>query len=240
MFPVFKQDEGSLAGASKVRDGAPLSPLQKQVDRLLLAEYAPPSVVIDDSFCIVEFRGSVGPYLAPHAGEADLGLFRMLREDVVLHVGAALEEARQEHGRPGGRHPGLPRRAGTIALAVTPLSTAETGRHFLIAFEDDPRAGAASTDGTANPEEPPDPLGADFPVGNGTDGHPPVSAIHHRGTALANEEAQSTNEKLLSSTRSLQTAKEELQASNEELHTLNAEMEGRFLSNGKIKSIGWK
>ena len=235
MFPVFKQDEGSLAGASKVRDGAPLSPLQKQVDRLLLAEYAPPSVVIDDSFCIVEFRGPVGPYLAPHAGEADLGLFRMLREDVVLHVGAALEEARQKNM--GVRVEGIPVSLGgprTIALAVTPLSTAETGRHFLIAFEDDPRAGAASTDGTANPEEPPDPLGR-------------ISQLETELTATrrylqsiieelrsANEEAQSTNEELLSSNEELQTAKEELQASNEELHTLNAEMEGR---NAELKIL---
>jgi two-component system CheB/CheR fusion protein len=235
MFPVFKQDEGSLAGESKVREGAPLSPLQKQVDRLLLAEYAPPSVVIDDSFCIVEFRGPVGPYLAPHAGEADLGLFRMLREDVVLHVGAALEEARQKNM--GVRVEGIPVSLGgprTIALAVTPLSTAETGRHFLIAFEDDPRAGAASTDGTANPEEPPDPLGR-------------ISQLETELTATrrylqsiieelrsANEEAQSTNEELLSSNEELQTAKEELQASNEELHTLNAEMEGR---NAELKIL---
>jgi two-component system CheB/CheR fusion protein len=235
MFPVFRQDDNSLAGASKVREGAPLSPLQKQVDRLLLAEYAPPSVVIDDKFCIVEFRGRVGPYLAPHAGEADLGLFRMLRQDVVLHVGAALEEARQKNM--GIRVEGIPVSLDgprTIALAVTPLATSETGRHFLIAFEDDPRAGAALADATANPENPPESLGR-------------ISQLESELTSTrrylqsiieelrsANEEAQSTNEELLSSNEELQTAKEELQASNEELHTLNAEMEGR---NAELKIL---
>ena len=234
-FPVFKQDDNSLAGASKVRDGAPLTPLQKQVDRLLLAEYAPPSVVIDDNFCIVEFRGPVGPFLAPHAGEADLSLFHMLREDVVLHVGAALEEARQKNM--GVRVEGIPVALGvprTIALAVTPLSTAEIGRHFLISFEEDPRAGAASADGSANPEGTPDSLGR-------------ISQLETELTSTrrylqsiieelrsANEEAQSTNEELLSSNEELQTAKEELQASNEELHTLNAEMEGR---NAELKIL---
>jgi len=61
------------------------------------AKYAPPSVVIDDNFRIVEFRGDVGLYLAPHSGEADLDLYRMLREDMGLHVGAAVEEARQKN-----------------------------------------------------------------------------------------------------------------------------------------------
>jgi two-component system CheB/CheR fusion protein len=235
MFPIFRQDENPPAGASKVREGAPLSPLQKLVDRLLLAEYAPPSVVIDEKFCIVEFRGPMGPYLAPHAGEADLGLFRMLRADVVLHVGAALEEARQKNM--GVRVEGIPVSLGaprTITLAVTPLSTAETGRHYLISFEDHSQTGAASTDGTANPEEPPDALER-------------ISRLETELTSTrrylqsiieelrsANEEAQSTNEELLSSNEELQTAKEELQASNEELHTLNAEMEGR---NAELKIL---
>jgi two-component system CheB/CheR fusion protein len=183
-FPVFRQDENALAGESRVREGPPLSPLQKQVDRLLLAEYAPPSLVIDENYCIVEFRGHVGPYLAPHAGEADLGLFRMLREDVVLHVGAALEEARQKNM--GIRVEGIPVPLDvprTIALAVTPLATAETGRHFLICFEEGPRAGVA--DGCDRESRGGARFGgADCPVGNGTDVHAPVSAIHHRGTTV--------------------------------------------------------
>ena len=237
-FPVFRQDENPLAGESRVREGAPLSSLQSQVDRMLLAKYAPPSVVIDDNFCIVEFRGHVGPYLAPHAGEADLGLFRMLREDVALHVGAAVEEARQKNM--GIRVEGIPVSLNgprTIALAVTPVSTADLGRHFLISFEDDPRAAAGGTapaDATANPEDPLNPLGR-------------ISQLETELTSTrrylqsiieelrsANEEAQSTNEELLSSNEELQTAKEELQASNEELHTLNAEMEGR---NAELKIL---
>jgi two-component system CheB/CheR fusion protein len=48
-FPVFKPGENPPAWGSKIPEGGPLSPLQKQVDRLLLAQYAPPSVVIDDN-----------------------------------------------------------------------------------------------------------------------------------------------------------------------------------------------
>ena len=237
-FPIFRQDENLPAGESKVREGAPLSPLQRQVDRLLLAEYAPPSVVIDDNSCIVEFRGHVGPYLAPHAGEADLDLFRMLREDVVLHVGAAVEEARQKNM--GIRVEGIPVSRGgprTIALAVTPLSTTESGRHFLITFEDDPRAAAGGTapaDAAARPEGPLDSLGRIAQLETELTSTRRYLQSIIEELRSSNEEAQSTNEELLSSNEELQTAKEELQASNEELHTLNAEMEGR---NAELKIL---
>jgi two-component system CheB/CheR fusion protein len=234
-FPIFRQDDIALTGESSVREGSPLSPLQKQVDRLLLAEYAPPSVVIDDNLFIVEFRGPVGPYLAPHAGQADLGLFRMLREDVVLHVGAALEEARQKNM--GIRVEGIPVSLDgprTISLAVTPLSIAETGRHFLICFEDAPRGGAASTDATANPDESPDSVGRIAQLETELTSTRRYLQSIIEELRSANEEAQSTNEELLSSNEELQTAKEELQASNEELHTLNAEMEGR---NAELKIL---
>ena len=237
MFPVFRQDDKPPAGGSKLREGAPIGPLQHQVDRLLLAEYTPPSVVIDDSFRIVEFRGHVGPYLAPDAGEADLDLFRMFREDVALHVGAAIEEARQKSM--GIRVEGIPVSLGsqrTIALAVTPLLTAELGRHFLIIFEEDRRAAgaAAPTDATASLEAPSDPLARISQLETELASTRRYLQSIIEELRSANEEAQSTNEELLSSNEELQTAKEELQASNEELQTLNAEMEGR---NAELKVL---
>ena len=237
-FPVFRKEDKPPAGGSKLREGAPIGPLQHQVDRLLLAEYTPPSVVIDDSFRIVEFRGQVGPYLAPDAGEADLDLFRMFREDVALHVGAAIEEARQKSM--GIRAEGIPVSLGaprTIALAVTPLLTAELGRHFLIVFEDDPRAGAAGpapADSAATLEAPADPLARISQLETELASTRRYLQSIIEELRSANEEAQSTNEELLSSNEELQTAKEELQASNEELQTLNAEMEGR---NAELKVL---
>lgn len=239
-FPVFKQNVNPPAGGLKTPEGGPLSPLEKQVDRLLLAQYAQPGVVIDDGFRIVEFRGDMGPYLAPDAGQADLDLFRMLRDEIALHLRAAIEEARQKNM--GIRLEGVQVSHGgpqTITMAVTPLSTAGLGRHFLISFEEEthPRVGAggpASTDATATAVEPADPLGRISQLETEL-----ASTRQYLQTIIeelrsANEEAQSTNEELLSSNEELQTAKEELQASNEELQTLNAEMEGR---NAELKVL---
>ncbi|MFI5387242.1 MAG: CheR family methyltransferase, partial [Fimbriimonadales bacterium] len=242
-FPAFKQDEYSPAGsedAQKIPKGGPLSALQEQVNRLLLVKYAPTSVVIDDNFRIVEFRGDVGPYLAPHAGEADLSLFRMVREDLGLHLGAAVEEARQKNM--GIRLEGIPIShdgSQTIAVDVTPLATAGLGRHFLVSFEDEPppRAGAgaaASADATAIPTEPADTLGRISQLETELSSTRRYLQSIIEELRSANEEAQSTNEELLGSNEELQTAKEELQAANEEMQTLNAEMEGR---NAELKVL---
>jgi two-component system CheB/CheR fusion protein len=235
-FPVFKLDENSPAAASNVPEVNPLSPLQRRVDRMLLSQYAPPSVVIDDKFGIVEFRGHVGPYLAPQPGEAGLDLFRMLREDVALHVGAAVEEARQKNM--GIRVEGIqvpPGGPQSIAVAVTPLNVVGFERHFLVSFEEAPRAGGAALPATAGrPEDLADPLERISQLETELASTRRYLQSIIEELRSANEEAQSTNEELLSSNEELQTAKEELQASNEELQTLNSEMEGR---NAELKVL---
>ncbi len=230
-FPVFQHENSPVMPESKTPEGGPLSPLQRQVDRLLMAQYAPPALVIDDRYHIIEFRGDVGRYLAPSAGEAELDLFRMLPDDVALHLRASVEEARQKnmgirlesiqvlHGSPK-----------TITLAVTPILAPALGRYFLISFEE---ASPSESDATApsdaetRPEEQADPkhriakLKAEL-----TSTRQYLQSIIEE-LRSANEEAQSSNEELQSSNEELQTAKEELQASNEELQTLNAEMDSR-------------
>jgi len=238
-FPVFRQDERPAERESKaLREGAP-GPLQRQVDRLLLAQYAPPSVVIDDNYRIVQFSGEVGTYLAPERGEADLNLFRIVRDDVALHVRAAVEAARQK-----GMAIRLERihisgaRPRTITVAVTPVVVAGSGRHFLISFED-------PSSPPALPGEPLAPAAA--ASGETGDPHRHIAQLEEELASTrrylqsiieevrsANEEAQSTNEELQSSNEELQTAKEELQATNEELQTLNAEMDSR---NADLKQL---
>ena len=239
-FPVFEQDEDLPGGGSSMAENDPYSPLHQQVDRLMLAKYAPPSVVIDDNFRIVEFRGPVGPYLAPHAGEAHLDLFHMLREDAGLLVRAAVEEARQKSM--GIRLEGIQLSPGgprTIAVAVTPLLTAGSRRHFLISFEDEPQP-RAETEESAPVGATEDPTGLADPLAKISHLEAELKSTRRYLQSIieelrsSNEEAQSTNEELLSSNEELQTAKEELQASNEELQSLNAEMEHR---NAELKVL---
>ena len=52
--------------------------VQRYADRMLLGQYAPAGLLVDKNSKIVEFRGAVGPYLGPAAGEADLDLLKMI------------------------------------------------------------------------------------------------------------------------------------------------------------------
>ena len=231
-FPVFAQEEHPVVRGSKTSsDGGPLTPLQRQVNRLLLAQYAPPAVVINEDYRIVEFRGDVGLYLAPDGGEADLDLFRILRDDVALHLRAAIDEARQKNT--GIRLESIQAFRGgpqSITVAITPILVAGSGRHFLISFEDASHQRTApkpSQDPEANRKEQANPQSR---IGQLEDEL--TSTRRYLQSIIeelrsANEEAQSSNEELQSSNEELQTAKEELQASNEELQTLNAEMDSR-------------
>ena len=54
--------------------------LHREADRLLLARFAPPSVLVSAELDILQYRGDTGPYLAPSPGKASLSLPKMLRE----------------------------------------------------------------------------------------------------------------------------------------------------------------
>ncbi len=238
-FPAFRQEEPPPMRGSKLAEGGSPGPLQRQVDRLLLAQYAPPSVVVDDKYRIIEFRGDVGSFLAPDAGEAELDLFRMLRDDIALQLRAAVEEARQKNMgirlesmqvfRPDPQF---------VSVAVTPILPAGLGRHFVISFEDVAHNASIAPKESENTEEDRE---------DRTDPQRRIAQLEAELTSTrrylqsiieelrsANEEAQSSNEELQSSNEELQTAKEELQASNEELQTLNGEMDSR---NADLKQL---
>src|SRR5437764_9203196 len=44
--------------------------VQRESDRIVMAKYAPPAVVVDERMEIVQFRGQVSPYLQPASGAA--------------------------------------------------------------------------------------------------------------------------------------------------------------------------
>src|SRR5207248_1423314 len=72
---------------------APLAPLHvidaeaisatsvlREADRVLLARFCPPGVIINEALEIVQFRGRTSPYLEPAAGTATFNIMKMARE----------------------------------------------------------------------------------------------------------------------------------------------------------------
>ena len=235
--PGEQRPRGHLAARSG--EELPIVPsLYKEADNLMLSQYAPPGVLINDDLRIVEFRGITSPFLAPSPGEASLDLLQMVREGWRLDLRNAIQKARKTNERV--RKEGLAIEPGDrsrrVTLDVIPFkATPSKERFFLVVFEETATGGASG----AVP-------GKRAGRGKGRRvEHSPGAQLRHELAATkeylrtvleehdagreelrsANEEIQSSNEELQSTNEELETAKEELQSTNEELTTLNEELQ---------------
>ena len=86
--------------------------VQREADRVLLARYGPPGVLVDDNLDIIHFRGDTSAYLQHPHGDASLNLIRMLQPGTLVEVRHALQEAtRMAFRQPRARHGERPRGA---------------------------------------------------------------------------------------------------------------------------------
>ena len=217
--------------------------IHSEANRVILERYAPAGVLVENDLTIVQFRGQTGRFLEPAPGDASLNLLKMAREGLLHALRSAVAEARRT-GNPVRRENLQVRHNGdmlVLALQVIPLEDLETGRHFVILFEE-------KTSGPTGIEASPS---AKKKVSEKrqerSDEEVRIDRLQQELAAnreylqsiiqdleAANEELQSANEEILSSNEELQstneeldTAKEELQSTNEELNTVNEELHGR-------------
>jgi len=195
------------------------------VDRLLLARYAPPSLVVNDATEVVEFRGDLQPFLAPASGTPSFKLSKLLHDDLLVHVRTALFKARHS-GEPVRRERlkvARGKNSHLVSIEVLPASNPSNERLFVITFEE-----AASTASKGAPRSENAQLQEALAAAHGylahltTENEQSDSVLHS-----TTEELQSANEELQSTIEELETAKEELQSTNEELSTLNDELRVR-------------
>ncbi len=203
----------SATGLAMRLDDATL--LDRSADRLLLHEYAPSGFLVNSDDRVLKFRGEVGPYLAPPAGDPELDLFNLVHEDIAIPLRAALEEAKSSDGIVRRDH--IQVRRGEefreITIQVRPMADTSVERHFLVLFEEpahQPRSEHSSeSERTARPRPPQEYQNLVLELAS-TRTYMQRLVEELRS---ANEEAQSSNEELQSTNEELQTAKEELQSS---------------------------
>ncbi|MEW6754046.1 MAG: CheR family methyltransferase [Candidatus Latescibacterota bacterium] len=206
--------------------------LAPQVQRLLLARFAPACVLVDGQGNVVYVQGRTGLYLEPAQGRSRHSLVDMAREGLGAALATALRQAQatnQEVRRPGVRvrtNDAFTR----VDVAVAPVDQPEALRGlFLVTFA------PALERPEPRPEEPGAPAAAP-PTGEEElrrelqhtreSLQSTVEALETANEELrsSNEELQSTHEELQSSNEELETSKEEMESLNEELATVNAEL----------------
>ena len=211
--------------ATDIRD------VQREADRLALAEYAPAGVVIDDAMNIVQVRGRTGPYLELPTGELSHNVLKMVREGMIAGLNKAIQAARGHNAV--AKEEGLRLESNglfiEVKIKVIPLrESSSKERYFLILFEDTaPAAGPepGNTKATAAKRK--------TPSHNGREAtrlrrelaatkEYLQSIIDEKESAL--EELKSASEEAQAGNEELETAQEELESANEELNTLNEEL----------------
>ena len=204
-----------------------------KADRLLLARFAPASLLINHAFTILQFRGRIGPYLEPAGGAPSFDLRRVLRPELLVEISPAIEEA-SASGAPSRRDATL-EDGREVSVEIIPLTGALGDRSFLILFDDGSRrsSGAALPAAVAAlPESEKDRRLVEMERQVADLRTYLRAAIEEHGASQeelrsAHEEVLSANEEFQSTNEELHASKEELQSTNEELTTTIEELRQR-------------
>jgi two-component system CheB/CheR fusion protein len=212
----------------------PAPNLQTMAEQLLLQQFSPAAVLVNNQGDILFVSGRTGKYLEPAAGKANWNIFVMLREGLRHEVGSAFAMVLRQKRPHKLSNLKVGTNGGTQFLDVTlqAIDAPEALRGMvMVVFTD-----------VAMPPETPAP-GKKVRTGSN------IQAVHaqqelqqareeiqtlreemqtsQEELKSSNEELQSTNEELQSTNEELTTSKEEMQSMNEELQTVNNEQQAK-------------
>jgi two-component system CheB/CheR fusion protein len=237
---LFYPSVAQAAPAFVSRRPASASPVahdfQREADRILLGRYAPPAVLVDENFDILQFRGRTSAFLEQPPGDPTNNVLKMAREGLFLELRNALTEAgKNQHSvRRDGVRIHSPGQVRDIAIEVVPVTLTGGAACYLVLFHERDQAQEIAPESKASVE-------ADRGVGResvqlrqelAATREYLQSMLEQQDAANeelrgANEEILSSNEELQSTNEELETAKEELQSANEELTTVNEQLNRR-------------
>ena len=209
------------------------------VHQRLLAEYAPPSVLIDHQSSIVHLSEGTHQFLRHAAGEPSRNLLTLVEPELRLELRTAVFQAIQSGKSVETRRISMVRADRTFHVNMTarPVYDVNTSTDFVLVLfhkvelttEEQVIEAEAVRDDTifTGLEEELRRVKAQL-----------QDTIEHSETSneelkASNEELQAINEELRSATEELETSKEELQSVNEELVTVNFELKNKVEEAGK-------
>ncbi len=229
--------------------------VQKEADKVVLSQFTPPALLINDSMEIIQFRGNTESFLRPAPGTASLNLYKMAREELVVEFRTAIHKVKQEQKSVKKDHIQIKEKNGfkTMSFEIIPIKQSDeaTELFYLILLTETP--GFLSDGGSKSPKKQSKKSESTIEVKQLQQDlkvtkeylqsiiYDKEAANEELKTTL--EELQSSNEELQSINEEMETAKEELQSTNEELTTVNDELQNRNselsrLNNDLINFLG--
>lgn len=234
-FPYFQHNDKAVDFRQS------FSPIKKinvsaLTEKILIENYAPPSVIIDKNNDALYFSGNTGQYLEPPSGEPHFNILEMAKIGLKHKLDEAIKKTRNTKNevRLNGIEVKVNNHFQTINLIVKPVLSKEVDLGALMIIFETPEIAKKNQQ---NPT-----------ISDAKKLNPKISEIEkelkitreHLQTAIneletsndnlqtSNEEFQSSFEELQSTNEELETSREELQSLNEELITVNSELQGKI------------
>ena len=238
-FPTGKIGPGHSAERENPAegDGDEEHPSMAQaVQSVLLEEFAPAAVVVNDGGEIVYTQGRTGRYLELTEGKPNLNITDMAREGLRFSLLAAIRRAREENATV--REEGIRVKTNgdhqMIDLVVKAFDRPPLRDALMLVFEPRPRPTekaetAEDENGKPNDRARIETLEHEL-MRVRQDFRSAMEELETSNEELrsSNEEMQSANEELQSTNEELESSREELQSLNEELSTVNSELQSKM------------
>jgi len=205
-----------------------------EIHQRVLAQYAPPSIVINFDYEIVYISDRAGQYLQIKGGEPSRNALNLILPELRLELRTAVFQAMQIRKSVEARQVRILRDSKTyfVNMTVRPFNDEAAGGEFMLVLFDEveqtmSESATGAEENSSNKvllqleEE----LQRTKQQLQETIEH---SEVSNEDLRASNEELQAINEELRSATEELETSKEELQSLNEELVTVNYELKNKI------------
>jgi two-component system CheB/CheR fusion protein len=217
------------------RSGARPATVSSIAERMLLAKFVPPTVLVTERGELLYLHGRTGPFLEPPPGEPNNNVYNMAREGLRLELPAAVRQASISDEPVVRRGLQVKTNGGfsSVRLTVQKLSEPESlNGAFVATFQEEPEdvVPAKAVRGRDKKKELQRITSLETELQRSRENlQGMIEELETSNEELksTNEELQSTNEELQSANEELETSREEMQSLNEELHTVNSELEER-------------
>ena len=209
------------------------------VHQRALAQFAPPSVVVDRDHNIVHMSERAAQYMRLVGGEPSRDILALVLPELRIDLRSALYQVQNSGASVEGRQVSISRndRPSIVSVTVRPFHDDEANQDFLLVMfsEVERSLDVAGGEGRAGGD---DVVLSQLEAELQRKKQQLQETIEHAEISneelrAANEELQAINEELRSATEELETSKEELQSVNEELITVNYELKIKVEETGK-------
>lgn len=242
-FSIINKIKPEMKSPQKVVEN-----IQTLADQILLQQFTPASVLVNDKGDIIYITGRTGKYLEPVAGKANWNIYAMLREGLRQVFPSAFQKALKTYDAVKINNAKVENgKIGFVNVTIQRVEKPETIRDMiLIVFNDMPEIAQPKVVNlkTSNQNTLPQNKELELELNQCYEDLQTLREemqTSQEELKSTNEELQSTNEELQSTNEELTTSKEEMQSLNEELQTVNNELQNKVVdfsrANNDMKNL---